>query len=244
MYGRYPELGCILKDLSRRSGLSQPEIMDQLPEKHDPRDLRRWQAGETRPGRTLLIHLLVQTFKIESIQMINDALDAADYLDLSSDEIREFSLNNPRTLMPLLPYEPVQVRWGPTDGQRAGIICRSIADPQREVFIPWDELKTEVEERLLNQCTMHVPAGSKVVLEDYNGQKDWLGRIRGNKGNHIGDLWFGTNPDDLWRFDGLVRVGKEISDGQCTVWQVFQRYSDGSYARLRIQKISGDLGRT
>src|SRR5262245_34361440 len=133
MSGKFPRLGPLLNDLWHKSGLSQDQVMHQLPEEHSPRQFRRWQAGETRPPRKVLIHLLVHKFKVGSNEVINDVLDAADYRPLSPND------------MPLLPYEPVQVRWGPTVGQLRGIICRSIASPQNEIFVPWDELQTEIE---------------------------------------------------------------------------------------------------
>jgi len=53
-------------------------------------------------------------------------------------------------------------------------------------------------------------------------------------GKEIGHVWFGGDPtDEKWNYDGLVRLGLTISDTEHVVWQVFQRYSDGSYRRIR-----------
>jgi hypothetical protein len=235
MRAKYPELGRFLRELRDKSGFKQLQIMANLPVEQGDRDLRRWEAGN-RPSRQLLIQLLVYGIQIDDVKTINKALDLAEYFPLKPPESKQHGLGRSITKKIMNSYEPQQVRWGPTVGLPPGILCRSVSSPETKAFVPLAELKGEIEQRLLNQLRLHIPRNCRIVIEAYRGEPNWLGRIRDATGAHIGDLWFGTDPDNHWRYDGLVRVGKEISDNQCVVWQVFQRYSDGTYARLRIQE--------
>ena len=84
---------------------------------------------------------------------------------------REPSVDVANTLIELdtagdLP-QPQQTRWGPVDGRPAGISINSCTGP----FIPWKELKGEVENILLRQVRL-VPIGSTVILGDFRGRKD------------------------------------------------------------------------
>ena len=124
---------------------------------------------------------------------------------------------------PTLHPEPQQVRWGPVDGREAGI-CISGCDK----FIPWIELREEIQQRLLPQVSK-VPLGSTVALKDLAGKQDWTVQIIGSSGNEIGHVWFGPDPSNDWAFDGLVRVGKPTVPA--VIWDTFQRYSDGSYRK-------------
>ncbi len=100
-------------------------------------------------------------------------------------------------------------------------------------FLAWDELKVEVEEMLLPQVRV-VPIGSTVEMRDLGDRKNWIVRVVDQDGKDLADVWFGTDGDNGWRWDGLVRIGE--SDPQSKkgniVWQTFQRYSDGSYRRI------------
>ena len=60
-----------------------------------------------------------------------------------------------------------------------------------------------------------------------------LVRIINLEGAHLGYVWFGTDPHNNWAWDGLVRVG----DDTYVIWQVFDRYSDGTYCRIRCQTL-------
>lgn len=118
-------------------------------------------------------------------------------------------------------------RWGPTDGRSPGIL---ITNSGANEFIPWTELKPDVERRLLCQLGLHLPANCSVELDEFHGRENWLVRILDREGKPLGYVWFGTDADKEWAYDGLVRVGNE----NCVVWQTFQRYSDGSYWRIRV----------
>jgi hypothetical protein len=124
--------------------------------------------------------------------------------------------------------QPQTVRWGPSDNLPAGIWINA----RDGEFVPWNVLKTELEERLLNQVGKYVPMDSKLAIQDYFGRKDWIMRIVDSAGKEIGSVWLGGNPHNEWKFDGLIRVGKTISDSEWEVWQTFQRFSDGSYRRV------------
>ncbi len=129
----------------------------------------------------------------------------------------------PTTTQPTLDLEPQEVRWGPVDGREAGI-CINACDE----FIPWIELREEIQQRLLLQVS-EVPLGSTVALKDLAGKQDWTVQIIGPSGNEIGHVWFGPDPSNDWAFDGLVRVGKPTVPA--VIWDTFQRYSDGSYRK-------------
>ncbi len=98
-------------------------------------------------------------------------------------------------------------------------------------MVPWAELRPEIEKRLLNQLGRHIQPKCTVTLDDYKGRPNWLVRIIDRDDKQVGYVWFGTDADNNWAYDGLVRAG----DDTYVVWQVFQRYSDASYRRIRKQ---------
>jgi hypothetical protein len=121
---------------------------------------------------------------------------------------------------------PQRVRWGVNDDRPAGITTDT-GD-----FIEWKALKPEIEKRLLNQVRV-IPVGSTVETGELNGRKDWIVKILNPQGEEIGHVWFGGDPDNKWAWDGLVRLGyPEKQSDKATIWQVFERFSDGSYRRL------------
>ncbi len=126
--------------------------------------------------------------------------------------------------------EPQRVRWSPVDGGPPGISI--ISDPGH--FVSWSRLKKEIEERLLPQIR-NVPVSSTVSLCTFRGRKNWIVRITDPSGNEVGDVWFGPDPQNKWVYDGLVRVGGGGARGRPEVWQVFQRYSDGTYRRIAVE---------
>ncbi len=121
-----------------------------------------------------------------------------------------------------------QVRWGPVDGLEPGITIDAID----RHFIPWDRLRLEIETRLLNQLGRSLPAGCSVALQEFHGRPNWLVRVIDSNGATLADLWFGPDPDHGWRFDGRVRVGLALDEHHAEVWQVFERFTDGSYRRV------------
>jgi len=135
-----------------------------------------------------------------------------------------------RTTEPPHVTEPQRVRWSPVDGGPPGISI--VSDPGH--FVSWARLKKEIEERLLPQIR-NVPVSSTVSLHGFRGKTNWVVRITDPSANEVGDVWFGPDPQNKWRYDGLVRVGGTDSRGRLVVWQVFQRYSDGIYRRIAVE---------
>jgi hypothetical protein len=121
------------------------------------------------------------------------------------------------------------VRWGPSmqPAREAGICINNCAD-----FVLWDQLKGEIEQKLLPQVPK-VQKDSTVTLGDWNGNQDWIVQVVSPDGREIAHIWFGPDPSDInWRtFDGLVRVG--YPSVPADVWCTFQRYSDKSYRKLK-----------
>lgn len=120
------------------------------------------------------------------------------------------------------------VRWGPVDGLPKGAKIWNTDGTGTEVFIAWDNLKEELEEKLLPQLFAN-PAGYSFILLDHHGKKDWLARVVDENNNEVSSVWLGPNPENGWAFDGLVRLG---AGDPAEVWQTYQRYSDGTYRRL------------
>src|SRR5207249_265310 len=51
----------------------------------------------------------------------------------------------------------------------------------------------------------------------------------------FGHVWIGGDPDNGMTWDGLIRAGEgEVQDGTAKVWQLFERWSDGSYRRVKM----------
>jgi hypothetical protein len=130
-----------------------------------------------------------------------------------------------------VPVEPApdkegqDVRWWIIEGQGPGI-CIDGCDSCDE-FIPWADLKGEVQRGLLPQLP-NVPLGSTLAVADFQGRQDWIVQIIGPDGQEIGHIWFGPDPLNEWKCDGLVRLG---NPSYPEVWGTFRRYSDGSYQK-------------
>lgn len=127
---------------------------------------------------------------------------------------------------------PEKVRWlsGIEDG-RVGIAVESAEGTS---FVPWDKLKVELELNLLSQMG-RVLGSRSYTLEtaEFHGRKDWLVHIVDDAKKSVGSVWLGGDPDKGWQWDGLVRVGHAPNEHTAKVWQVFTRYSDGSYRRAK-----------
>jgi schlafen family protein len=85
--------------------------------------------------------------------------------------------------------EPQLVRWGPKDNRPAGISINSA----KGLFVPWEELKDEIEKKLLIQIRI-IPSDSKVILNDFHGRRDWIVKFVSSEGKELGDIWFGVDP--------------------------------------------------
>jgi len=202
--------------------MDRKEVMVALGKQHDSTQvLRRYEMGR-RPSRENLLSTFIRGLHETKPRTINRGLKLAGYELLSADELIRFGLSHTgRRAEP----ERQKVRWGPVDARPAGI---TIVSPQ-EGFIPWKDLRTEIKQKLLNQLGMHVPPECDVALNEFHGRKDWIVSILDASSKRIGDVWFGPDPEKGWEFDGLVRVGNT------EVWQVFERFSDGSYRRIRAK---------
>lgn len=122
-----------------------------------------------------------------------------------------------------------KVFWSVNQGSKPGAFINSF----KGAFIDWDDLKKELEKNVITQCPRIIPVKSKVALADFYGKKDWVIHIVDSKANIIGDIWLGGNPLKNWYLDGLVRIGFTISDTEWEVYQILQRYSDGSYRIIK-----------
>jgi transcriptional regulator with XRE-family HTH domain len=227
MQRRPTRLGPTLKKLRKKAGLSLKQVLDGVrPLYTDERSLRRLEAGQRRPNRESLIAILAKGLRLD-FDHVNEILISVGFDKLHMNESGRYNLT-PVDLQQSLPSAQL-VRWAPTDGLTAGVLIDSIGGP----FIPWTELKYEIETRLLPKMA-NIPPRSTVRTQAYRGHKDFVVRIVNPSGNVIGSVWFGPNPDNNWAYDGLVRTGCSTDAGapQTVVWQVFQRYSDGSYRTL------------
>lgn len=100
-------------------------------------------------------------------------------------------------------------------------------------FISWEDLKPELLNNLLTQLGRVL--GNRpytIEMNEFHGRKNWVINILDEKKNDVGSVWLGGDPYRGWKWDGNVRVGKAKDEDSVVVWQIFERYSDGSYRRL------------
>jgi len=137
--------------------------------------------------------------------------------------------NRPETMLevPEDKAKPQNIKWAVNDGGLPGIRINS-----DELFVPWADLKPEVEKKLLPQVRV-IPVGSTVELGSFQGRENWLVRVFDPDGLEVCHVWFGGDPYNEWKPDYCVRLGVAISNNEHEVWQVFRRYSDKSYRRVR-----------
>jgi transcriptional regulator with XRE-family HTH domain len=218
----YPELGITLHDLRSQSGLTQKEVLKEMGYKIDDRAWRRYEAGQSCPHKQVLLSALVKAYKLTDAIRVSRVLRMAGYM-LTAQDISEYGLSTAKP-------EPQETRWRPNwGGGGPGIY---IANSATVDFIPWSKaLKAELETELLSQLGRHIPPDCHLELGDYKGRRNWLILIIGPDEKRMGYIWLGSDPDNEWKYDGLVRAG----DDEYVVWQVFQRYSDGTYHRIRTQ---------
>jgi transcriptional regulator with XRE-family HTH domain len=222
-------LGQAIRKFRERRGLSQKDVVVALGrDPDDTRSLRRYENGDRLPPRETLLAILTAEGKGTNTEEILDLLNLAGYdPPQSADEMQRYKL------LPMPIAEPQKTRWGPADGKPAGI---SIINDPEELFIPWIDLEIEIEQKLLCQLGRHIRIGCKVRIDDFHGRQNWLLRVvTPDPPKNIGYVWFGPDPEKNWAFDGLVRVGDAPNDYEAEVWQVFQRYSDGSYRRIEAK---------
>lgn len=120
------------------------------------------------------------------------------------------------------------VRWGPVDGLSKGMKVWNAEGTGTETFIAWEDLKQELEEKLLPQIFAN-PSRYQFLLMEHHGKKDWLLRIVNEKNDEVASVWCDPDPENGWAFDGFIRIG---AGDRGEVWQIYQRYSDRTYRRL------------
>ncbi len=118
-----------------------------------------------------------------------------------------------------------KIYWGVNQGLEPGAFVERIDGE----FISWDQLKKELDGRAIVQCPKIIPPGSSVRLSSFHGKDSWVLEIISDSNEVIGSVWIGGNPLDNWSQDGMVRIGKAVSDSEWLVYQVLARYEDGSY---------------
>jgi len=215
------ELGALLVELRKKRSLSQPKVLGLLGKNPgNTKILRLYEQGRRRPSRDALITLVTKGLGETAVRLINRALREGEYAPLTLEEISRLNLSKPMKLIP----EAQKVRWGPLGSQPPGITI----DGEEKVFIRWEVLKVEIERELFSQLAGVIPAACSAELGELADRPNWLVHVVKPDGERIGRVWFGPDPFKKWMWDGLVRVGG-ISRGTAVVWQIFQRYSDGSY---------------
>lgn len=115
--------------------------------------------------------------------------------------------------------------WGPDSDLDPGVCIDLCVE-----FIAWPEVKEEVEFGLLPRM-YQVPPGSSLELQDLAGNRNRVVAVIDATGSRVGSAWFGRNPELGWDPDGMLRIGTDIPTLE--VWAAFQRFSDGSYRRLK-----------
>ncbi len=225
------ELGITLRRLREERDLSQKEVLTAVEPEYgvcDGTTLRRYEKGVMRPPKRLLLLMLTKAFGVRDSARVGRILRLAEYM-LTPNDFAQYGLQATQV-------EPQRILWGANVHRPPGIVITSSTP---EEFVPWSELKPELEAGLLNQLGRHIPAGCTLALDVFEERPDWLVRIVSPDAERIGDVWFGNNPDDDWNYDGFVRAGIAYAKYIAEVWQVFQRYSDGSYRRIGASRSAG-----
>jgi len=151
----------MLRELRLKRDLTQEEVvgavltLESKDRYYDERTLRRYESGEICPKRSLLILTVVRVYQQTDPEILNRILYVAHYATLSSEEIPRYGLSQDRltdtgNTSSLNPNrrrrpEPQETLWGPNNGKPAGICITSSAADE---FVPWDELRLEIETRL------------------------------------------------------------------------------------------------
>lgn len=125
---------------------------------------------------------------------------------------------------------PLLVQWSPSiDGTSDTVMETSTTDGEESVKVMKSALISELERQLMPQLFANPPSGWSFALRSHGRKQDWLLHVVDEHGERFCDVWLGKDPDKGWSWDGLVRVGD--SESTPHVWQVYQRYSDGTYRR-------------
>jgi hypothetical protein len=120
-----------------------------------------------------------------------------------------------------------KVRWAPVDARHPGIIFIA-ADSRVQSFVPWFELQDEIRYKLLTQVDQ-TPEVYSLELNTFKGKQNWRIRMSDESNRVVGHIWFGPDPKNEWKHDGLVRVGSPHGKD---VWKTFERYTNGTYVSI------------
>lgn len=122
--------------------------------------------------------------------------------------------------------KPQVVYWAPDFGKKPGIIIF----PGNK-YIPWEKLKIEIEEQII-RATDSVPKFYSVrYAPDKINKSDMLVQILDTLGNDIGHIWFGKDPLNDFKWDGLIRIGTPKEPRR--VWATFQNISDSMIVNMK-----------
>src|SRR5437016_4358751 len=114
-------LGSLLRDLREERDISQARVVAALPFGYSTRSLARVESGERRPSRHTLIGIAIYGLKLAAANNINELLEAAEYIALTAEEIRQHKLMLPNPDCNVSSPEPQKTTWGPTIGKPPGI---------------------------------------------------------------------------------------------------------------------------
>jgi len=215
----YRAFGQALKKEREARGMTLKVLNAALPIPYsDESSLRRIERGDSRPQERETLLAIAQIFHMRDEKRINRLLHMAKYDGLNEEE-KAAICDAPQAQ---------KVSWGPPD-HPPGI---AIDSPVR-TFVPWSVLRPEIEQRLLPKVRV-LPVGCTVELGEFRGRKHWIVRILDPNHVEIGNIWFGTDPNNKWAWDGKVRLGPFRAKDAIPykVWQVFERYTDGTYRRV------------
>ncbi|HEY2382357.1 MAG TPA: helix-turn-helix transcriptional regulator [Terriglobia bacterium] len=258
-----------IKELREKMGKTQERVCQDAAWPYDLRTYQRIEGGTSRPRREKLIQILAKALQVANTSVVNSILTDYGFATLRDTECQEYkftsptlelqaaqnivvSFTPPSLLVPqngsmvtetdkIAPQEVKwQAKWAPDVEEETGIIIGLNSSR----FIPWKQIQEELIKRLLPNVRM-VPIGSTVELGEYNRRKDWIIRVINPDGVEIANIWIGGDPLKGYAYDGLVRIGVPSEDKTVlpTVWQVFQRYSNGTYVRVDNPYDNGMLKR-
>jgi hypothetical protein len=128
---------------------------------------------------------------------------------------------------------PQRVKWKPDLNGESGIEIISYPGG----FVRWEHLKREIESSLL-PSVRNLPLHCTVSRGMFRGRGNWIVRVLDDVGSELANIWFGGDPEKDWRFDGLVRIGPGQKSTGHVVWQTWQRYSNGTYRRIKVHDES------
>jgi len=129
---RIPRLGRLVKQLRLERDIDQKEVSAAV--RYSTRSLRRLEKEGERPERTMLIRILTKGLGIHDLQVINDVLVIARYLELTADEASHYGISVSGVIAIAVPStpppEPQETRWGPTD-DKPGVTLETPRNPER-----------------------------------------------------------------------------------------------------------------